>query len=126
MLKKLKAFESNLVGSLKAAARHDGADEDDGAAATAEKEGEEEAREGGAGVTRFVSEGLYYGDDDDEDDSDWKSHSLKFSKEPRRGEYHASVDDYVVEDPLLMKGKEKFMASKAAKRMNEWAGQSLT
>ena len=126
MLKKLKAFESNLVGSLKAAARHDGADEDDGAAAAAEKEGEEEAREGGAGVTRFVSEGLYYGDDDDEDDSDWKSHSLKFSKEPRRGEYHASVDDYVVEDPLLMKGKEKFMASKAAKRMNEWAGQSLT
>ena len=83
-------------------------------------------REGAAGVARFVSEGLYYGDEDDEDDSDWKSHSLKFTKEPGRGEYHASVDDYVVEDPLLMKGKEKFMASKAAKRMNEWAGRSLT
>ena len=126
MLAKLKAFESNLKGSLKAAAKSGGADDADDAAEKDGESGEPGEREGAAGVARFVSEGLYYGEDDDEDDSDWKSHSLKFTKEPGRGEYHASVDDYVVEDPLLMKGKEKFMASKAAKRMNEWAGRSLT
>jgi hypothetical protein len=38
----------------------------------------------------------------------------------------ASVDDYVVEDPLLEKGKGKFRDSKAAKKMNQWAGGSLT
>jgi len=32
-----------------------------------------------------------------------------------------SVDDYVVLDPLLEKGKEAFLKSKLAKRSTEWS-----
>lgn len=37
-------------------------------------------------------------------------------------------DDYVVHDPLLEKGKEKFnrMQAKLKRREREWAGKSLT
>ena len=65
---------------------------------------------------------MYYADEEEDDDSDWKSHSLKFVKDASRGSYEASIDDYVVEDPLLNKGKEKFLESKAAKKMKQWAG----
>ena len=51
-------------------------------------------------------------DDEDEDDaSDWKAHKLDFVPESKRndqGAYVADVDDYVVFDPLLEKGKGKF------------------
>ena len=58
--------------------------------------------------------------------SDWKSHSLKFDdKGGGAGGYMASVDDYVVSDPLLDKGKEKFLGSKAGKKMTAWAGGSF-
>ena len=68
---------------------------------------------GRAGVSRFVPQGLYYmEDDEDEDDaSDWKAHKLDFVPESKRndqGAYVADVDDYVVFDPLLEKGKGKF------------------
>lgn len=38
------------------------------------------------------------------------------------------INDYVVHDPLLEKGKEKFnrMQAKAKRREREWAGKSLT
>ena len=128
MLAKLARFQTNLVGSLKAeAARKRDASTTGDDAPVEEVRAEKQAREGAVGISRFVSEGLYYADEDEEDDSDWKSHSLKFVRDDRRdpGSYEASVDDYVVEDPLLNKGKEKFLKSKAAKRMNEWAGRSL-
>lgn len=39
-----------------------------------------------------------------------------------------NVNDYVVHDPLLEKGKEKFnkMQAKQKRREREWAGKSLT
>ena len=131
MLSKLAKFETGLKTSLKesAAKRSKSAATDDADAAAKEKEGGAEERDGAIGVSRYVSEGLYYADSESDDDgADWKSHSLKFSKETRvdLGSYMASVDDYVVEDPLLEKGKGKFRDSKAAKKMNQWAGGSLT
>ncbi|XP_004486160.1 peptidyl-prolyl cis-trans isomerase CYP57 [Cicer arietinum] len=66
----------------------------------------------------------------DEELSDWKSVSLKFS--PAAGKDHMSrtedPNDYVVHDPLLEKGKEKFnkMQAKQKRREREWAGRSLT
>ncbi|CAI0448392.1 unnamed protein product [Linum tenue] len=70
------------------------------------------------------------GDANDEDLSDWSSVQLKFA--PERGKDKMSrkddPDDYVVHDPLLEKGKEKFnrMQAKQKRREREWAGQSLT
>lgn len=38
------------------------------------------------------------------------------------------LNDYIVHDPLLEKGKEKFnkMQAKLKRREREWAGKSLT
>ena len=120
MLAKLAKFQNNLKGALKRDA--------------AEKktvETESNAREGAAGVSRFVSEGLYYAEEEEEEDDggDWKAHALSFVRDERKDPhaYLASMDDYVVEDPLLEKGKGKFAkADKAKKRENAWAGGSLT
>ncbi|XP_022941219.1 peptidyl-prolyl cis-trans isomerase CYP57 [Cucurbita moschata] len=62
--------------------------------------------------------------------SDWKSAGLKFTPEPGKDRMTRSDDpnDYVVHDPLLEKGKEKFnkMQAKQKRREREWAGKSLT
>jgi len=88
-------------------------------------DGDADEREGGIGLTRFRSEGLYY--DDDDDDKDWRGHALHFK--PTGGSaksFAPSTDDYVVLDPLLEKGKAAFLKSKEAKRKTEWAGRSRT
>lgn len=65
-----------------------------------------------------------------EDLSDWKSIKLEFA--PESGKDHMSrnddPNDYVVHDPLLEKGKEKFnrMQAKQKRREREWAGRPLT
>jgi len=86
-------------------------------------------REGAVGVSRFVSQGLYYAEEGDDDAADWKSHALRFA-EGARGDpsaYAASADDYVVEDPLLERGKGALAKTdKEKKRANAWAGGSLT
>eukprot|EP00242_Pyramimonas_sp_CCMP2087_P013063 CAMPEP_0198212236 /NCGR_PEP_ID=MMETSP1445-20131203/25599_1 /TAXON_ID=36898 /ORGANISM="Pyramimonas sp., Strain CCMP2087" /LENGTH=76 /DNA_ID=CAMNT_0043886637 /DNA_START=1 /DNA_END=228 /DNA_ORIENTATION=+ len=59
--------------------------------------------------------------------ADWMTHSLKFDKEKKSaGEYHASVDDYVVVDPLLEKQKGKFNKEEQKRKKKElaWAGKS--
>lgn len=65
-----------------------------------------------------------------DDVSDWTEHSLKFAPEPGKNNMSRSDDpnDYVVHDPLLEKGKEKFnrMQAKEKRRQREWAGKSLT
>jgi hypothetical protein len=55
-------------------------------------------------------EGLYYADDDDDDPNAWKSHSLKFVQSVDSKTFAPTVDDYVVHDPLLEKGKAAFKA----------------
>ncbi|KAF7135744.1 hypothetical protein RHSIM_Rhsim08G0158500 [Rhododendron simsii] len=66
----------------------------------------------------------------DEDLSDWVGVKLKFASESGKGNMSRSDDpnDYVVHDPLLEKGKEKFnrMQAKQKRREREWAGKSLT
>ncbi|KOM48751.1 hypothetical protein LR48_Vigan07g245500 [Vigna angularis] len=65
-----------------------------------------------------------------EDLSDWKGVSLKFTPESGKDRMSRNEDpnDYVVHDPLLEKGKEKFnrMMAKQKRREREWAGRSLT
>ncbi|EXB57655.1 Peptidyl-prolyl cis-trans isomerase CWC27-like protein [Morus notabilis] len=65
-----------------------------------------------------------------EDLSDWKNVRLKFVPEPGKDRMSRSDDpnDYVLVDPLLEKGKEKFnrMQAKQKRREREWAGRSLT
>ncbi|CAN6539639.1 unnamed protein product [Malus baccata var. baccata] len=74
--------------------------------------------------------GIESGGGKDEDLSDWKSVPLKFA--PEKGKDHMSrsedLNDYVVHDPLLEKGKEKFnrLQAKQKRRELEWAGKSLT
>ncbi|GAB4837068.1 cytochrome P450 monooxygenase 57 [Ancistrocladus abbreviatus] len=67
---------------------------------------------------------------DNEDLSDWRSHRLKFAPESGKDKMSRNEDpnDYVVHDPLLEKGKEKFnrMVAKQKRREREWAGRSLT
>ncbi|XP_031372632.1 peptidyl-prolyl cis-trans isomerase CYP57 [Punica granatum] len=67
---------------------------------------------------------------DDEDLSDWREVHLKFAAEPGKDRMSRKEDpnDYVVVDPLLEKGKEKFnrMQAKEKRRHREWAGKSLT
>ncbi|KAK1313877.1 Peptidyl-prolyl cis-trans isomerase-like 2 [Acorus calamus] len=68
---------------------------------------------------------------DEEDDDGWKKSSLKFEPDPSKKDGMARRDDpgdYVVKDPLLEKGKEKFnkMEAKFKRRNREWAGKSLT
>jgi len=66
----------------------------------------------------------------DEDLSDWAGVKLKFAPASGKGNMSRSDDpnDYVVHDPLLEKGKEKFnrMQAKQKRREREWAGKSLT
>ncbi|KAK6119577.1 hypothetical protein DH2020_046679 [Rehmannia glutinosa] len=68
--------------------------------------------------------------DKDDDMSDWMGVELKFAREPGKNNMSRSDDpnDYVVHDPLLEKGKEKFnrMQAKEKRRQREWAGKSLT
>ncbi|KAL1353395.1 hypothetical protein HN51_017346 [Arachis hypogaea] len=67
---------------------------------------------------------------DDKELSDWKSVGLKFAPESGKDRMSRNEDpnDYVVHDPLLEKGKEKFnrMQAKQKRREREWAGRSLT
>ncbi|XXG42438.1 hypothetical protein AAC387_Pa01g2720 [Persea americana] len=67
----------------------------------------------------------------EEHESGWWSHKLKFMPNPANKDDMARKDDpneYVVQDPLLEKGKEKFnrMQAKLKRREREWAGKSLT
>ncbi|KAF3447291.1 hypothetical protein FNV43_RR12473 [Rhamnella rubrinervis] len=65
-----------------------------------------------------------------EDMSDWGAVGLKFAPESGKDRMSRRDDpnDYVVVDPLLEKGKEKFnrMQAKQKRREREWAGRSLT
>lgn len=69
------------------------------------------------------------GGGNDEDLSDWTKVKLNFAPEPVKGNMTRREDpnDYVVHDPLLEKGKEKFnkMQAKQKRREREWAGKSL-
>ena len=116
MLAKLTGFQTNLKDAQITAARAEAAGEEPKVVE------QKEEREGAMGTSRFVAEGLYYGDDSDDDGVDWKSHSLSFVKNKRQdaSQYMASLDDYVVVDPLLEAGKAKFANSKEAKKMTEW------
>ncbi|XP_020236449.1 peptidyl-prolyl cis-trans isomerase CYP57 isoform X2 [Cajanus cajan] len=62
--------------------------------------------------------------------SDWRDVTLKFAPESGKDRMSRNEDpnDYVVHDPLLEKGKEKFnrMVAKQKRREREWAGRSLT
>ncbi|KAL5698649.1 peptidylprolyl isomerase [Ranunculus cassubicifolius] len=65
-----------------------------------------------------------------EDLSGWNTVTLAFNPEDAAKDDMArkeKVDDYVVHDPLLEKGKEKFniMMAKQKRRGREWAGKSL-
>ncbi|KAK9101390.1 hypothetical protein Scep_024820 [Stephania cephalantha] len=70
------------------------------------------------------------GDGKDEDVSGWTATRLKFAPESSKGGMARNEDpnEYVVVDPLLEKGKEKFnkMQAKLKRRDREWAGKSLT
>ncbi|XP_008809297.2 peptidyl-prolyl cis-trans isomerase CYP57 [Phoenix dactylifera] len=68
---------------------------------------------------------------DKEDESGWMTAKLKFIPESSEKDNMARKDDpneYVVVDPLLEKGKEKFnrMQAKLKRREREWAGKSIT
>ncbi|XP_052305158.1 peptidyl-prolyl cis-trans isomerase CYP57 isoform X2 [Populus trichocarpa] len=69
------------------------------------------------------------GDADNEDLSDWRTVPLTFAHERGKDGMSRKEDpnDYVVHDPLLEKGKEKFnrMQAKQKRREREWAGKSL-
>ncbi|KAL0910092.1 hypothetical protein M5K25_021030 [Dendrobium thyrsiflorum] len=70
--------------------------------------------------------------DNDADQSRWLSNQLKFSLDHSDGQDAMArkndPNEYVVHDPLLEKGKEKFnrMQAKLKRREREWAGKSLT
>ncbi|XVE70881.1 hypothetical protein DITRI_Ditri10aG0105800 [Diplodiscus trichospermus] len=69
------------------------------------------------------------GGGDNEDLSDWKAVRLEFAPDTKDGMSRKDdPNDYVVVDPLLEKGKEKFnrMQAKQKRREREWAGKSLT
>ncbi|XP_024005906.1 peptidyl-prolyl cis-trans isomerase CYP57 isoform X2 [Eutrema salsugineum] len=69
------------------------------------------------------------GDNKEEDVSDWKKVKLKFAPESGKDKMSRKDDPdaYVVVDPLLEKGKEKFnkMQAKQKRREREWSGKSL-
>eukprot|EP01018_Ginkgo_biloba_P029898 Gb_07844 [translate_table: standard] len=70
-------------------------------------------------------------DDEEDDEAGWLSHKLKFKPDASTKDDMARKDDpdaYVVHDPLLEKGKEKFnkMQAKLKRREREWAGKSIT
>ncbi|XP_073129450.1 peptidyl-prolyl cis-trans isomerase CYP57 [Henckelia pumila] len=66
----------------------------------------------------------------DDDSANWMGVSLRFTPEAGKGNMSRSDDpnDYVVHDPLLEKGKEKFnkMQAREKRRQRQWAGKSLT
>lgn len=69
--------------------------------------------------------------DNDEDESEWMANRLTFIRDSSQKDGMARTNDpneYVVHDPLLEKGKEKFnkMQAKLKRRDREWAGKSLT
>ncbi|CAN8327136.1 unnamed protein product [Cochlearia groenlandica] len=68
-------------------------------------------------------------DEKEEDVSDWKKAKLKFAPERNKDKMSRKDDPdaYVVVDPLLEKGKEKFnkMQAKQKRREREWSGKSL-
>jgi peptidyl-prolyl cis-trans isomerase SDCCAG10 len=101
-LAKLARFQAALGSKLGASA------------APASREADPEApaaRDGAVGITRFRAEGLYYADEDDEDEGGgWAKHALKFVKTVDSKTFAPTVDDYVVFDPLLEKGKAAFKA----------------
>ncbi|KAK9131254.1 hypothetical protein Sjap_011741 [Stephania japonica] len=77
------------------------------------------------------------GDGKDEDVSGWTATLLKFAPESSKASFvyssggmarNEDPNEYVVVDPLLEKGKEKFnkMQAKLKRRDREWAGKSLT
>lgn len=65
-----------------------------------------------------------------DDLSEWKGVRLKFAPDSGKDRMTRteSTNDYVVHDPLLEKGKEKFnkIQAKQKRREREWAGKSLT
>ncbi|KAG0459504.1 hypothetical protein HPP92_022632 [Vanilla planifolia] len=70
-------------------------------------------------------------DTDVENESRWLANQLKFTPDLSEKDAMARKEDpneYVVHDPLLEKGKEKFnrMQAKLKRREREWAGKSLT
>ena len=76
-------------------------------------------------MSRFVSQGLYYAEETDDFSDAADRHALRFA-EGARGDpsaYAASADDYVVEDPLLERGKGALAKTdRQKKRANAWAG----
>jgi hypothetical protein len=102
------------------------------AAAPAAPDGDVGAREGAAGVARYVSQGLYYMEEEDGDDEEdphaWKRHALGFVATKDARSFAPGVDDYVVSDPLAEKGAAGFDAQrhKDSKRASAWAGKSHT
>lgn len=65
-------------------------------------------------------------DKNDEDNAPW--FRAKFAPVTIKEKSEPTPNDYVVHDPLLEKGKEKFnkMIAKQKRREREWAGRSLT
>ncbi|KAH7651935.1 Cyclophilin-type peptidyl-prolyl cis-trans isomerase protein [Dioscorea alata] len=68
---------------------------------------------------------------DEDNEPGWMTNQLKFIPDSTEKDGMARKDDpneYVVLDPLLEKGKEKFnrMQAKLKRREREWAGKSLT
>jgi peptidyl-prolyl cis-trans isomerase SDCCAG10 len=66
-----------------------------------------------------------------EEKTSWLAHELKFVVDATKRDDMAKNDDpnqYVVHDPLLEKGKEKFNREQAKlkRRNREWAGNSVT
>ncbi|GJN18560.1 hypothetical protein PR202_gb05732 [Eleusine coracana subsp. coracana] len=68
--------------------------------------------------------------DDEEDYTGWHTNKLSFLPDSSKDGMARKddPDDYVVVDPLLEKGKQKFnkMQAKLKRREREWAGRSLT
>ena len=67
------------------------------------------------------------GADDDDELGDWRHHKLEFKQERKAADPMArteDVDDYVVEDPLLERGKAAFNAAQQRRGRNredrEW------
>jgi hypothetical protein len=88
------------------------------------------AREGAAGVSRYVAQGLYYTEEEEEDGEDphaWKRHALGFVATKDARSFAPGVDDYVVQDPLAEKGASyDAQRQKDSKRSSAWAGKSRT
>jgi peptidyl-prolyl cis-trans isomerase SDCCAG10 len=123
-------LERGLLGKTDAGASAPRGDCDGDGDGDGDERSEKTARDGAVGVSKFVSQGLYYAEEADETDAgDWKLHALRFAEDAQRdpGAYAASADDYVVTDPLLEKGKGKFAKIEKEKKRNDaWAGASLT